>query len=105
MWANLIPEDGVSNIKGGKQKGFALSEEHKSAISAGLIGHSVSEITKKKIGEKSKGRVHSIDTRKKISMSMTGHRPVRCSCIFCKTEVGFNLFKRYHGERCKLYGL
>lgn len=61
-------------------------------------GKRLSEETKKKIGEKSKGRTHSEETKKKISDALIG----KTVSEFTKEKIReANLGKKYSDETCK----
>lgn len=76
------------------RKGEKMSEEQKEKISKSLIGHIVSEETRKKIGIKSKG-FHPVMEFKK------GNPPPKhregCECFRCKPKSGKDCFFWKHG--------
>ena len=78
-WANMIPENGLNG--GTLQKGCVHSEETKKRMSLAKLNSSYkhSEETRKKIGEASRGRVVSSETKMKISKNRKGKGQINLS--------------------------
>jgi len=91
---------------GKKRKPF--TEEWKMKLSAAASGKNnsrygkpVSEETRKKIGERMRGRVQSAEERVRRGAANLGKKREKKQCPHCQQAVAVNGYVRWHGDRCK----
>ena len=110
--------------KGKMNKGKILTQDHKEKISKSLKGKLKSAKTKEKMKQSwnyrpprsdkhckslsiaGLGRIHSEETRKKMSESKKGKNPthtqIEWTCEHCnKKGVGISNYNRWHGNNCR----
>lgn len=76
-----------------------LSKNHKSK-KEGFDG-SLSEETKKRIGDKLRGRKQSEEEKKIRSIANLGKKKAKKLCPHCQQEIAVNTYARWHGDNCK----
>jgi hypothetical protein len=76
-----------------------LSKNHKSK-QPGFNG-TLSEETKKRIGDKMRGRKQSEEEKKIRSLANMGKKREKKLCPHCGGMIAVNTYKRWHGDNCK----
>lgn len=76
-----------------------LSKNHKSKQD-GFDG-SLSEETRKKIGDKIRGRKHTEEEKSRRANAIRGLVREKKLCPHCNQEVAVNGYARWHGDRCR----
>lgn len=96
----------ISNSKIGKKRDEFdqewlenLSKNHKSK-KEGFDG-SLSEETKKRIGDKLRGRKQTEEEKKIRSIANLGKKKAKKLCPRCQQEIAVNTYARWHGDNCK----
>lgn len=101
------PEEKANQLKaqiGRKRAPFSkewrenLSKNHKSKKGYDCR---LSEETKKKIGEKLKGKKQSPETIAKKSEAIRGSKREKLLCPHCQQMIAVNTYSRWHGDNCK----
>jgi hypothetical protein len=64
-------------------------------------GVEVLDSTRKKIGDKIRGRKHSDDEKKRRADSIRGLKREKKLCPHCNQMIAVNGYARWHGENCK----
>ena len=64
-------------------------------------GVTVSEETRKKIGDKIRGRVQTEDEKRRRGLANIGKTKPKKLCEHCNQLVAVNGYARWHGEKCK----
>jgi len=96
----------VRQSKLGKSRTFTaewrenLGKHHKSKN--GTYDCSHSEETKRKIGDKIRGRKHTDEEKKRRADAIRGMKREKKLCPHCNQEVAVNGYARWHGDNCKL---
>lgn len=99
----------ISQSKIGKKR-ESFSAEWRAKLSAAnagannnMYGKSPSEETRKKIGEKLKGRVIPEEERRRRGeiLKLRKMKRERKICSHCQKDVAVNVYARFHGDRCK----
>ena len=95
----------IDAITGRKRVPF--SEEWKAKLSASSAGENnsrygveVSEETRKKIGDKIRGRKHTEEEKKKRADAIRGTKREKLLCPHCQQLIAVNTYPRWHGDRC-----
>ena len=61
---------------------------------------SLSEETKKKIGDKIRGRKQSPEERAMRGLANKGKKREKLLCPHCQKMIAVNTYPRWHGDRC-----
>ena len=69
-----MPKGIYKRVKPSWHKGRKLSDEHKGKVKEALMGHIVSEATRKKIGKANKGRIRSDEFKAKLRKANLGKK-------------------------------
>jgi hypothetical protein len=95
LWYNKCNgfKSGNFNMLGRKH-----SDESKKLISITQLN--MSNETKTKLSESSKGKRKSENHKKNISVTMKGKKQIRVICPHCDKEGGISNMKRYHFDNC-----
>jgi hypothetical protein len=99
----------VRQSKLGKSRSFTtewkenLGKNHKSKN--GTYDCSLSDETKKKIGDKIRGRKHTDEEKKRRADAIRGMKREKKLCPHCNKEVAVNGYARWHGDNCKFKGV
>ena len=93
------------------KKRAQFSEEWLEKLSAAHRGENnnrygveVSEETRKKIGDKLRGRKQSPETIAKKSAALTGTTREKKQCPHCSQLIAVNAYPRWHGDNCRSKG-
>ena len=88
-------EERIAKIRalGASTKGKKLSSEHREKIGRSVTGEST--------GDPEVVALRKAKRSKDSSDRFTGVPKVRCSCVYCKTEITVNILPRFHGDNCK----
>jgi hypothetical protein len=85
-----------------------FSKEWKEKLSAASIGTNnhrygveVSEETRKKIGDKIRGRKQTDEEKEKRRVANLGKTRTKKQCPHCQQSVAVNGYARWHGDNCK----
>jgi hypothetical protein len=76
-----------------------LKKNHKSK-QATFDGR-LSEETRKKIGNKIRGRKHTEEEKKRRADAIRGSKREKLLCPHCNNLISVNTYPRWHGDRCK----
>ena len=76
-----------------------LSQNHRSK-KPGFVG-TLSEETRKKIGDKIRGRKQTEEEKERRRQANLGKKQNKISCPYCKQHIAANTFPRWHGDNCK----
>ena len=96
----------ISNSKKGKQR-EAFSEEWRSNMSKNHkskrpdFDGSLTESTKKKIGDKIRGRKQTEEEKQRRAESNRGKTKPKKLCPHCGQLIAVNTYTRWHGDRCR----
>lgn len=82
-------------------KGVPMKEEQKMKLSKLMKGRKITEGHKIKIGLGNKGKLISLETRKKLSEANKGIPQKKVTCPYCDKVGGISPMKRYHFDNCK----
>ena len=95
----------IKAITGRKVKFTAEWRENLSKSRTGEKNHrygvEVSEETRKKIGDKMRGRKQTEEEKRQRGLANIGKKKERQTCPHCNKNVAVNIYARYHGNRCK----
>ena len=93
-------------ITGRQRKPF--TEEHKTKMSVAKqgennsnYGKTASNETRKKIGDKIRGRKQTPEEKLARSLANIGKKREKKLCPHCKKEVAVNGYARWHGPACR----
>lgn len=96
----------VANTKGKKKP--PITEEHRAKLSAAQSGKNnprygveVSEETRKKIGDKIRGRKQSEEEKLRRGLANRGKVKPKKLCPHCDQMVAVNGYARWHGDQCR----
>ncbi len=64
-------------------------------------GTTTSELTRKKMSEKARGRKQSDETVKKKADAIRGSKREKLLCPHCNQLIAVNTYPRWHGDRCR----
>jgi len=98
-------EKQIKAITGRKRDPFSnewrenLSKNHKSK-QPGFDG-TLAEETKKKIGDKIRGRKHTEEEKKRRADAIRGSKREKKLCPHCQQLIAVNTYPRWHGDRCQ----
>jgi hypothetical protein len=67
----------------------------------GMHGKMHDEETKKKIGDKIRGRKQTEEEKRRRGLANIGKKKERLDCPHCSKNVAVNIYARYHGNNCK----
>ena len=100
----------IENLKRavtGKKKP-PFTDEHKAKLSAAgsgknnaNYGKTASEETRKKIGDKIRGRKQTPEERIARGLANIGKKREKKLCIHCSQLIAVNTYPRFHGDKCK----
>lgn len=99
-------ENQIKAIVGRTRAPFSKEWKEKlSAASSGTnnsrYGIEVSEETRKKIGDKIRGRVQTDEEKEKRRVANLGKTRTKKHCQHCQQSVAVNGYARWHGDNCK----
>ena len=106
----LTPEqiEKLKKATTGKKKP-PITEEHRAKLSAAKIGQNnanygtiASDETRKKIGDKLRGRKQTEEEKLVRSLANMGKKREKKLCPHCDQLVAVNGYARWHGENCQL---
>jgi len=90
------------------KKRAPFSEEWRANLSAAQSGENnprygveVSEETRKKIGDKIRGRKHTEEEKKRRADAIRGLKREKQLCPHCLQSIAVNTYARWHGDRCR----
>ncbi len=90
------------------KKGIKMSEEFSKKISVARTGIKISDEGRKKLsiafaGEKNGmyGKKHSVKTKEKMSLVLTGRKFEKLKCEHCDVIMSSNNIQKYHMNNCK----
>lgn len=107
------PEEKLKQIKAmtGKKRA-PFSEEWRAKLSAASKGENnsrygaiVSAETRKKIGDKIRGRKHSEEEKRRRADAVRGSKREKILCPHCQQMISVNTYPRWHGDNCRSKGL
>ena len=107
------PEEKLKQIKAmtGKKRA-PFSEEWRAKLSAASKGENnsrygaiVSAETRKKIGDKIRGRKHSEEEKRRRADAVRGTKREKILCPHCQQMISVNTYPRWHGDNCRSKGL
>lgn len=107
------PEENLKQIKAmtGKKRA-PFSEEWRAKLSAASKGENnsrygaiVSAETRKKIGDKIRGRKHSEEEKRRRADAVRGSKREKILCPHCQQMISVNTYPRWHGDNCRSKGL
>jgi hypothetical protein len=96
----------VKNITGKKKP--PITAEHRASLKASHkskqadFDGSLSEETRKRIGDKLRGRKQTEEEKLVRSLANMGKKREKKLCPHCDQHVAVNGYARFHGDRCKL---
>lgn len=100
----------ISEAKTGKKR-EPFNDEWKAKMSAAKTGENnnrygveVTDETRKKIGDKIRGRKQSEEEKLARSIANIGKKRKKKLCPHCNKEVAVNGYARWHGDNCKKAG-
>ena len=64
-------------------------------------GATVSEETRKKIGDKIRGRKHTEEEKKRRADAIRGSKREKQLCPHCQQMIAVNGYARWHGPNCR----
>ena len=98
----------ISEAKTGKKRS-TFNEEWRAKMSASKqgknnnrFGVTLNEETRKKIGDKIRGRKQTEEEKLRRGLANKGSKRERLDCPHCHKNVAVNIYARYHGDRCKI---
>jgi len=106
---NQITEEQRKKLRQSKlgKKRSPFSEEWKAKISAANAGENnprygieVSDETRKKIGDKIRGRKHTDEEKKRRADAIRGSKREKLLCPHCLQLIAVNTYPRWHGDNC-----
>ena len=96
----------VKNITGKKKS--PITAEHRASLKANHrskqadFDGSLSEETRKRIGDKLRGRKQTEEEKLVRSLANMGKKREKKLCVHCDQHVAVNGYARFHGDKCKL---
>lgn len=86
-----------------------FSDEHKAKIAAAVTGDKNgmykkehTEESRRKMSERATGRTYDADVVAKRAEKLRGKVRERMVCPYCGKDVASNIYKQWHGEKCKM---
>ena len=79
----------------------AKLSEAKKGKNNNRYGISPSEETRKKIGEKIRGRKQTEEEKERRRQANLGKKQNKILCPYCKQQIAVNVYPRWHGDNCK----
>jgi hypothetical protein len=99
----------IAAMTGRKRKPF--NEKWRAKLSAASKGENnsrygaiLSEETRKKIGNKIRGRNQTEEEKERRRQANLGKKQNRILCPHCRQSISVNTYPRWHGDRCKQKG-
>jgi hypothetical protein len=96
----------VANTKGKKKP--PITDEHRAKLSAAKRGKNnnrygveVSEETRKRIGDKIRGRKQTEEEKLRRGLANLGKTKSKRLCTHCDQMIAVNAYARFHGDKCK----